>query len=126
MLLFELGGKESYITCCKWETRKIDLLSSEDESTERVATNVDCDAIDHESCRNVDSDKLIAETSNVNEQVLPDIVVKAVYPEFYELGINSDKPGDIIESEFLKEDLMSFELIEELCHFDPPPPITQR
>ena len=44
-------------------------------------------------------------------------MVEAVYPEFYKLGINSDKPGDVLESEFLKEDWMTVELVEELSNF---------
>ena len=79
----------------------------------REATNADCDTIDHASCR-------ITDRSIVNETELADVMVEAVYPEFYKLGINSDKPGDVLESEFLKEDWMTVELVEELYHFVPP------
>ena len=103
MLLFYLKKKKSIVPTANTKQETIDLLSSDDESSERVATNVDCDATDHISCRNVDPDNAILDKSNVTEQYLPDIVVEAVHPEFYKLGVNSDKSGDVLEAEFLKK-----------------------
>ena len=56
----------------------------------------------------------------MTKTVLADVMVEAVYPEFYKLGINSDKSGDVLESEFLKEECIILEFVEELYHFVPP------
>ena len=51
---------------------------------------------------------------------MQNVIIEAVYPQFYKLGINSDKLGDVLESEFLKEDWTTVELVEVLYHFVPP------
>ena len=56
------------------------------------------------SRQNADSDNSITKKSDVNEEGLPDILFDVVFPEFYLLGINSDKSGDALESKLLKED----------------------
>ena len=62
----------------------------------KVQSGEQCD-INYASCR-------IADQSIASEIHLTNEIVEAVYPKFYKVGINSDKPGDVLESEFLKED----------------------
>ena len=51
--------------------------------------------------------------------------MEALYPDFYKESLRSDKSGDILEMEFLKEDWMTIELVEELYSFVPPSAETQ-
>jgi hypothetical protein len=57
--------------------------------------------------------------TDINTTLLPRINLEASYPDCYFPGINTDKPGEVLEQEFQKEDWISVHLVDELIHFVP-------
>mgnify|MGYP001344428373 CR=1 FL=1 len=99
----------------------IELLSSDEE--ECTTKNVIDDLIDDEShsiTAHTANSNTIAKANEIEDNMLTPIKNEVSYPDFYHRGINSDRDGNILESEFLNEDWMTNELVEELFYFVPP------
>ena len=98
----------------------IEILSSDDDKS----TNDVIDELVNEETQSLSihtaKSNTVAKLNNNDDNMLIPIKTEASYPDFYHTGVNSDKVGNILESEFLNEDWMTNELVEELFNFVPP------
>ena len=98
----------------------IELLSSQSDDSDG---NVNSDnQFDLSNSSDEDRGNVINSTAetDISNSLLPQINLEASIPDFYLPGINTDKPGEVLEQEFLKEDWMTVHLVDELIHFVPP------
>ena len=72
-------------------------MSSDSDDSDDQGQSVIYDSIGEDQISIIDSTN---DTDN-NDTLLPQIDLEASYPKFYLPGINTDKPGDVLENEFL-------------------------